>query len=129
LVERGDGQTGCEILFPAAGEQFASAVLFPVMRDWSAYHRVCCDIHVEEGPFLLGVSVRDGLNIPGDRRRFLQTSTLVMGVNTVCVDLDSLARGGKYAPVDTTRIQSLHLIVPPSQKSVRQFTLRRVYLE
>jgi hypothetical protein len=97
--------------FLPGGRGFAGAVLFPVVRDWSGYRRLCCEFSVAGDPLALALSVRDGRKLPEPARRVHLERRYPAGRHRVCVDLPALARGEEFAPVDLARVESFHLVV------------------
>jgi hypothetical protein len=102
-------------------------ILFPVIQDWSRYRYLCCDFFLP-GEMTLLISVRDGRRIVGDRKRFDLQQQYEVGNHKVKIDLQSLARGDEFAPLDLTRIQSFHIVARDLQHS-RELILEHVRLE
>lgn len=120
---------------PAAAGQFEfttgggnDIVLFPVVRDWTGYEQMCCELTVAEGPVTLQFSIRDGQSIDQMARRQRRTETLGMGSHQICFDLRELAAGGKYVPVNLRRVQSFHIIVKSAARP-RTLVIRNVSLQ
>jgi hypothetical protein len=105
-----------------------SAILFPVVHDWRGYRRVCWEFEFEGEPLSILISVRDGRRAASGKKRFDSVETYSAGRHTRCFDLEALARGDEFAPVDLSRIQSLHFVVLGAD-GPRSVDLVRVYLE
>lgn len=61
-------------------------------------------------------------------RRFDWEQQYLAGRHDVAIDLQDLAAGNSFAPLDLTRVQSSHLVVAPGAES-RALLLHRLYLE
>lgn len=133
LVERvqanspNDGWTGRMLFTPREGDA-ASVVLFPVVRDWRGYRRLCFTFSFSGEPLSILISVRDGLKVTPPAKRFDLVRRYESGTHHVCIDLDSLARGDEFAPLDFSRVQSLHLGLN-QLTGPRELLLHSVHLE
>jgi hypothetical protein len=106
----------------------AAVILFPVNRDWSQYHQLCCDFVVLNSTADLLISVRDGRRVTGPKKRFDMEREYLPGAHHVRIDLDSLARGDEFSPLDLTRIQSFHLVVQHMEQP-KLLIVQKVWLE
>ncbi len=106
----------------------SSLVLFPVVADWTGYRRFCCELSVKGEPISLLVSIRDGEKVSKPLRRFDLLQRYEAGWHRISIDLDELARGGTFAPVHTSKVQSIHL-VSYDRSETKTVYIHRVYLE
>ncbi len=95
--------------FEAAPEQGAGMILLPVVRNWTGYQRLVIDFSFEGEPLLFLISVRDGKKLPPEVPRFDLWRHYQPGKHHVEIDLEELARGGNFPPIELDRVQSLHL--------------------
>ena len=130
LVRLPDRETGgmAARLAPLEGHTAYGAVLFPVRGDWRSWRRICFEFSVESVRQEVLLSVRDGRRLdPESQRRFDDQRWYPPGRHRVCYSLDSLAGGNGHAPIDISRIQSVHLYVTytprPASVLVHQITL------
>jgi hypothetical protein len=110
------------------GATFGAVILFPVIHDWSRYHQLCCDLVVPDEAVDLLISVRDGRRVTGNRKRFDMLRQYLPGDHHVRIDLDSLARGDEFAPLDLTHIESFHLVVQELEQP-KSLIVQKVWLE
>ena len=123
-----DSSRSATIEFLPNGHGSSGLVLLPVVRDWSAYRTMHCQIEFRGEPIDLGVSIRDGRKVAAPRKRFDWRNRLSAGSHDICLDLVDIAEGRDCAPVDLTRVQSLHLWVENLRKPT-VLLLHRVYLD
>ena len=95
--------------------QGSSAILFPVVRDWSKFATLEFEFEFEGEPLLLLVSIRDGKRLPPELPRYDLWKTYSAGRHHVSIDLRELERGGSFPPIDLKRVQSFHLVVYSDQ--------------
>lgn len=88
----------------------SSAILLPVVRDWTHYQSLEVDFSFEGEPLLFLISVRDGKRLPPDLPRFDLWRRYSPGRHHVRIDLSDLERGGRFPPIELDHIQSLHLV-------------------
>ena len=88
----------------------SSAILLPVVRDWTDYQSLEVDFAFEGEPLLFLISVRDGKRLPPELPRFDLWRRYPPGRHHVRIDLSELERGGRFPPIDLQHIQSLHLV-------------------
>jgi hypothetical protein len=88
----------------------SSAVLYPVVRDWTAYETLDISFESEGEPLLFLISVRDGKKLPPELPRFDLWRRYPPGRHDVRIDLAELARGGDFPPIELHRVQSFHLV-------------------
>jgi hypothetical protein len=81
-----------------------------VIRDWTAYKTLEVSFEFEGEPLLLLISVRDGKKLPPELPRFDLWRRYPPGQHDVRIDLNELARGGNFPPIELNRVQSLHLV-------------------
>jgi hypothetical protein len=98
--------------------QGSSAVLFPVVRDWTGYRWLDVDFAFEGEPLLFLISVRDGKRLPPELPRFDLWRRYSAGRHHVRIDLDELQRGGRFPPIDLQHVQSLHLVAYGEQSRI-----------
>jgi hypothetical protein len=111
--------------FAADPESGAGMVLLPIVRDWSGYERLVIDFSFEGEPLFLLISVRDGKKLPPEKPRFDLWRHYQPGTHHVEIDLNDLARGGDFPPIELDRVQSLHLQVYDDQpRTVRLGPIR-----
>jgi hypothetical protein len=88
----------------------SSAVLYPVVRDWTAYETLEVSFAFEGEPLLFLISVRDGKKLPPELPRFDLWRRYPPGRHDVRIDLGELSRGGDFPPIELHRVQSFHLV-------------------
>ncbi|MCU0876368.1 MAG: hypothetical protein MUF06_01065 [Pirellulaceae bacterium] len=88
----------------------SSAVLYPVVRDWTEYETLEVSFEFEGEPLLFLISVRDGKKLPPELPRFDLWRRYPPGRHDVRIDLGELARGGNFPPIELDRVQSFHLV-------------------
>jgi hypothetical protein len=108
-------EPGAAALEFAADEQGSGAILFPVVRDWAGYETLEIDFSFEGPPMIFLISVRDGKKLPPELPRYDLWRRYEPGEHRVRIDLDELARGGEFPPIDLHRVQSLHLVAYSKQ--------------
>jgi hypothetical protein len=96
--------------FPANSSSGSSAILFPVIRDWTAYETLEVSFEFEGEPLLFLISVRDGKRLPPELPRYDLWRRYLPGKHDVRIDLNELAMGGNFPPIELARVQSLHLV-------------------
>ena len=117
-----------ELVFVPNEPNASWIVLLPVVRDWSAYRTLRCELFFRGAPLDLRLSIRDGRKVIRPQRRFDWHAHLAAGRHTVRIDLDAVARGGEFAPVDLARVQSFHFGLA-GLRQPRTVVLERIYLE
>jgi len=125
-VEQGEGWAGRLDVSPRQGGN--GAILFPIVQDWSGYRRLACTFSFSGEPLRILISVRDGRKVRPPLRRFDLEREYVAGRHRVVIDLQDLAAGQQFAPLDLTRIQSLH-IVATQLTEPRTLYLHKIELE
>lgn len=116
------------MLFTPRESGRSSAILFPVVRDWRGYSRLCFAFSFSGEPLTILISVRDGMKVEPPAKRFDLLRRYESGTHSVCIDLGSLARGDEFAPLDFSRVQSLHLGLN-QLTGPRELLLHSVHLE
>ncbi len=96
--------------FPPNPSSGKSAILFPVIRNWTAYETLEVTFEFEGEPLLLLISVRDGKKLPPELPRYDLWRRYSPGKHDVQIDLNELAKGGDFPPIELHRVQSLHLV-------------------
>ena len=96
--------------FPPNTTSGKSAILFPVIRDWTAYETLEVSFEFEGEPLLFLISVRDGKKLPPELPRYDLWRRYSPGKHDVQIDLNELAQGGNFPPIELHRVQSLHLV-------------------
>jgi VanZ family protein len=109
--EAGSGQSWAGRLTVSPHPGGSGAILFPVVRDWSGYRRLCCTFSFTGEPLSILISVRDGRKVEPPRKRFDLERRYPAGLHRVVIDLQELAAGTPFAPLDLSRIQSFHFLV------------------
>jgi hypothetical protein len=112
--------------FPPNLSRGTSAILFPVIRDWSEYETLEVSFEFEGKPLLFLISVRDGKKLPPELPRFDLWRRYSSGKHDVKIDLNELAQGGAFPPIELHRVQSLHLVAfsdEPQSIVVRRIAL------
>ncbi len=117
-----------ELVFMPNEPDASWIVLLPVVRDWSAYRTLRCELFFRGEPLDLRLSIRDGRKVIRPQRRFDWHAHLAAGRHTIRIDLDAVARGGEFAPVDLARVQSFHFGLA-GLRQPRTVVLERIYLE
>lgn len=112
-----------------AGQRLGNrAMLWPVVRDWSAFQALEVEFEFagEPQPFL--IAIRDRQEVPPEASRFNLRQTYEPGRHTVRIALSELASGGDgaYPPIDLSRIDVLILV--PYSRLPRDMVLRRIEL-
>lgn len=119
-------EPGAAALEFAADENGSGAILFPIVRDWSGYETLEIDFSFEGPPMIFLISVRDGKKLPPELPRYDLWRRYEPGEHRVRIDLDELARGGKFPPIELHRVQSLHLVA--YSKQPHRVILKRIEL-
>jgi len=96
--------------FPPNEQSGSGAILFPVVRDWTAYETLDVTFEFEGEPLTFLISVRDGKKLPPELPRFDLWRRYPPGRHDVRIDLAELAKGGSFPPIELDRVQSLHLV-------------------
>lgn len=96
-------------LTPGSGK--CEIILAPVVRDWSGYRRLKCGLAFTGEPLDILISIRDGNKVAPPQRRFDLERKLEAGEQVVEIDLQDLAAGKQFSPLDLARIQSFHFAV------------------
>jgi hypothetical protein len=73
-----------------ANEHGSSAILLPVIRDWTAYQTLDVNFAFEGDPLVLLISVRDGKRLPPELPRFDLWQRYLPGNHHVRIDLSEL---------------------------------------
>lgn len=94
----------------APSKSGSGAILLPVVRDWTGYQTLEVDFSFDGEPMMFLISVRDGKKLPPELPRYDLWRRYEPGTHQVRIDLEELARGGSFPPIDLTRVQSLHLV-------------------
>jgi len=123
-----DGQRWQGELKARPNEGGSGAILFPVVRDWSGYRRLCCTFSFSGEPLSILISVRDGRKVETPRKRFDLEHRYRAGRHRVVIDLEDLAAGNQFAPLDISRIQSFHFVVTELAEP-RTLFLQQISLE
>lgn len=126
--EQSSGRWVGRMEFFSGSTRSSGAVLFPVVRDWTGYHQLCCEFYVPEDPMSILISIRDGRKVTGPLKRFDLEREYSAGDHRVCIDLEALARGEEFAPLDLSRVESFHLVLPNSDRP-RTIFVRSIHLE
>jgi hypothetical protein len=113
-------------LFPGP-KQYPTALLEPVVRDWSGRRRLCCAFTVADEPLLLVVSVR-GRDAAGESTHYQFEKTYAVGPHTVRVDLDTVARRALPTALDLSDVYCFQVFIYRPIRP-RTVTLHRVWLE
>jgi hypothetical protein len=121
-----EGWEGRLQVFPHEGAN--EVILFPILKDWSDYRRLHCTLSFAGAPLRLLISVRDGGKVKAPRRRFDLERDYPAGRHCIVIDLQELTAGERFAPVDISRIQSLHIVVT-QMKEPRTLLLEGIYLK
>jgi hypothetical protein len=124
MTDRGNSAVGL-LQVPAGG---GGAILFPIVRDWRGYKRLSWTFSFDGDPLDILFSVRDGRRVEPPQRRFDLMARYAAGQHSVVIDLVDLAAGTQFAPLDLSRIQSLHIVVMPSTEP-RTLILRTLVLD
>lgn len=85
-----------------ASQTYGSAILLPVIGDWSGYDRVCCEFSFTGPPMQILVSARDAKGRIDLAREYAE------GTHRVCLNLRDPVTGGDVSHLDLTRVQSFH---------------------
>ena len=112
----------------ADGTNDADVILFPVVGDWSGYRHLHCEFSLTDEPATILLSVRDGRRVAPPQERFDLRQHYNIGNHQVTIDLEALARGDEYAPIDLTRVQSFHFVVQ-NMRASQSVLIHRVYLK
>lgn len=119
-----EGQVECS---PAADGP-CGLILFPIVRDWSGYRRLRCDLSCHDQAQRLLISLRDGRKVRPPQRRFDLRTQLQPGRHCIDLDLTKLAGGSEFAPIDLRRVQSFHLGLDGATPASR-LTIHRIWIE
>ena len=96
-----DGEWRSEIL-NASSQSYGSAILLPVIADWSGFDRVCCEFSCTGPPLQILISARDANGRIDVLREY------AAGTHRVCLNLRNPVTAGDLFHLDLTRIQSFH---------------------
>ncbi len=107
--------------------KYPGAVLEPVLRDWSAYGRVCCSFTVPDRPLVLVISIR-GRDADDQSTHYQFEQEYAPGRHTVCKALDTIARQAKPRPLELSAVRSFQVFIY-RQDAPRTVFLHRVWLE
>jgi hypothetical protein len=88
----------------------SGAILLPVVRDWTGYQTLEITFEFEGEPLKFLISVRDGKKLPPELPRYDLWRRYPPGRHEVRIDLNELARGDGFPPIELNRVQSLHLV-------------------
>ena len=81
---------------------YGSAILLPVIGDWSEYDRVCCEFSFTGPPMQILISARDA------KGRIDFSREYTAGTHRVCVNLRNPVTAGRLSHLDLTCVQSFH---------------------
>lgn len=115
-----DGQWRGEI-HNGSSQAYGSAILCPVIGDWSGYDRVCCEFSFTGPPMQILISARDANGRIDITRRY------AAGTYRVCVNLQDPVTAGDISQLDLTRVQSFHFALCDSPN--RTALIHSVYVE
>ena len=85
-----------------SSQAYGSAILLPVIGDWSDYDRVCCEFSFTGAPMRILISARDGHGRIDESREY------AAGTYRVCLNLRDPVTAGDQSRLDLTRVQSFH---------------------
>ncbi len=102
-----DGNWRGEVNHPASADS-GGAILFPVIRDWSAYERLWCEFSFTGPPMDILISVRDA----GGRVDICREYS--SGTHRIVLNLRDPVSAGHSCNLDLTRIQSFHFALDAS---------------
>lgn len=103
------------------------AIQFPVIADWRGYRWLICEFSFQGPPLTILFSIRDGRPVAAPQRRYDLQQLYLPGTHRLVVDLDRLSRGDDHcAPVDVSRVQSLHFCVINTERPRTVFLHRLV---
>jgi hypothetical protein len=119
------GRNALEITYRPMEEGASRAILFPVVRDWSAYDRLEVDFSFDGEPLRFLIAVSDGVH-PGDERpAYHDLRTYQPRRHLAVIKLDDLARGGSFQPVDLKGVWSVQLrALVDEPRSIRLHSMR-----
>lgn len=92
-------------------------VQYPVRGDWTNFERFRLRFTLETSRRVL-LSIRDGRKVEPPAKRFDYRAQLEAGTHDIAFDLTELAEGQQYAPLDVSRIRSIHLVFYDSDGEV-----------
>jgi hypothetical protein len=124
--EQPSGWSGRLELLPGV-KKYPSAVLEPVVRDWSSWQRLCCSFAVEGEPLVVVLSIRGRGS--GDASTHYQfEKTYAARAHTVRVDLATVARRARPTPLDLSEVRYVQLFIYRPDRP-RTVVLHRIWLE
>ena len=115
-----NGRWRAEISNQSSGE-YGSAILFPVVADWSEFERLCCEFSFGGPPMSIVISVRD---VHG---RIDIARSYKAGTHRVCLNLQDAVTFGDRSRLNLERVQSFHFVF--DQSPGRRALLHSVTLE
>jgi len=96
-----DGEWRSEIL-NVSSQSYGSAILLPVIADWSGFDRVCCEFSCTGPPLQILISARDANGRIDVLREY------AAGTHRVCLNLRDPVSAGDLSHLDLTHVQSFH---------------------
>jgi VanZ family protein len=124
--EQPSGWSGRLELRPGV-KKYPTAVLTPVVRDWSGRHRLYCSFTVAEEPLVIVLSIR-GRGADGETTHYQFEKTYAAGAHTASVDLETVARRAFPTPLDLSEVRNAQLFIYRPDRP-RTVYLHRVWLE
>ncbi|MCG8583927.1 MAG: hypothetical protein MI757_04355 [Pirellulales bacterium] len=115
------------IVPPGKGSK-TEAVLFPVVRDWSKYRRLWIEFSFEGPPIDVLFSIRDGRRVEPPAKRFDDRRRFASGTHRISFDLEMLATGVEFSPLDMKRVRAFLFVVDRTDET-REIRMHRLYLE
>ena len=115
-----DGRWRGEI-HKGSSQAYGSAILCPVIGDWSGYDRVCCEFSFTGLPMEILISARDA------NGRIDVSREYAAGTHRVCLHLRDPVTSGDISHLDLTRVQSFHFALYDSPN--RTAMIHSVYVE
>jgi len=96
-----DGQWRAKIQ-NGSSQAYGSAILLPVIGDWSGYDHVCCEFSFTGAPMQILISARDA------NGRIDVSREYAAGTHRVCLNLRDPVTAGDLSQLDLTQVQSFH---------------------
>lgn len=114
--------------FLPGADEYPSAALEQVVRDWRGYRRLRWSLVVEGGPLTVVFSVRDGPDARGRTSHFQVEQDYTAGAHEGGVDLAPAAARARERVVDLSNVRWVQVFVY-RPKSPRVIRLHRIWLE
>ena len=107
-------------------EMYPGAALQPIIRDFTAYRRLCWSFVTAGDALTLVFSVRSGSGLPSDHYQFART--FAAGEHRVEADLANIAPKAEPAALDLSNIMIVQVFIVQPER-IETVWLKRIWLE